>query len=394
MQFYTTDNLPSNIMKRSFTANLMRISPNGKAPLLALSGMARTKRIKGIAHFFWVKRAVFPQFTVAANALATDVALQVDSTMDATENRILIAFNISAGSYGAPELLRVTSVTDATHLAVQRGVGGTTALPLNSGTLLVECGSAFEEASTAPTARVINITDYVNYTQIFRDKWDVSGTAEAVAFEPNVELVSNNMSDARWFHAQNMEWSFLFSRKQTTTGPNGKPIRYMDGIESLILQFAANNVNSAGATTTYSQLEGMLHPTLDYVVDGQPIGEKTIFCGATALEVINNIGRTSGYYALERDNTWFGMRFMRFRTSRGTWDLIEHPMFNSNAIMRKAAMIADLGSFDVQWLRETTHKDIAFDGTDASSGVYTSECTIEVNNPLGWGMIYNLTAAA
>ena len=69
---------------------------------------------------------------------------------------------------------------------------------------------------------------------------------------------------------------------------------------------------------------------------------RTLFCGSTAMDVINSIGRASGYYQLMADGEVFGMRFKRFHTSRGTWDLVEHPLLNQHPTTRRMAIIADL----------------------------------------------------
>lgn len=394
MRFYTTGELPANLMQRSFTANIMRVAPNGSTPLLALSGMARTKKLKAVAHSYWIKRAIFPQFVTTGTHASGVTAVNVTSTSDAKVGAILMAFNIGAGAYAAPELMRVTAIVSGTQLTVVRGVASTTQqASLAAGTVLLEVGSMYEEGSTQPVARSVTLTEHTNFTQIFRDVWDVTKTAEAVSLEPTMNLVSENKSDAAHFHAVSMEWSMLFGRKSATT-INGRPSRTMDGLESIILQHAPNNVAAAAATTTFAQLEAMLHPTLDYQVNGMAGTNRTLFCGAGAVDVINNIGRLSGYYELVADSTMFGMKFKRFHTSRGTWDLVEHPLLNTHPVTRKMAIVSDLASFDIQWLRETQHQELAYDGVDAKSGVYTSELTVEVPNPLGWGILYNLTAAA
>lgn len=394
MRFYTTADFPANLMQRSFAANLMRVQPNGSAKLLALSGMAKTRSLKAVAHSYWLKRAEFPQFTTVGTHADSAVTINVVSSDGAKVGALLIAFNIVAGTFAAPELIRITSIPSGTSIGVAREQGGTNAVAsLAAGTVLLEVGSMFEEGSSHPAARSITTSEHTNFTQIFRDSWDVTKTASAVSLEPMGSIVAENKTDAAFFHANSIEWNLLFGRKGVTT-INGRPARLMDGIESIIQQHAPNNIFAAGSTTTFTQLESMLHPVLDWAVDGMSGTNRTLFCGSTAMDVINSIGRASGYYQLMADGEVFGMRFKRFHTSRGTWDLVEHPLLNQHPTTRRMAIIADLASFDIMWLRPTEHQDIAFDGVDAVQGVYTSELTVQVPNPMGWGIIYNLTAAA
>ena len=83
------------------------------------------------------------------------------------------------------------------------------------------------------------------------------------------------------------------------------------------------------------------------------------------------------------------------------FNLVEHPLLNTNDTWKKMAFVLDLGSFDLMYLtgRDTLHDkynkrgDIT-DGADAEGGVLTTECTLEMVNPLANGVIYNLTDAA
>lgn len=397
MRLYTTADLTamsSNLQKRSFAANLLRIQPNGgAAPLFALSGYAKERRIKAVADSYWIKRAVFPSVVLAnsGTAAAGDTTITVLDSSPIVVGAVLMFYQSVAGTYTAPELLRVDAIA-GNVLTVTRGVGGTTAASIPDTTVLYQVASAYEEGSARPVARSIEIEEHTNFTQIFRSSWDVTRTAAQVSLEPAVDLKAENKEDAAFFQAQSIEWATLFGRKGTQT-VNGRPVRYMDGIESIITQFAPGNISAAASTTNFTQLEAMLHPTLDYAVDGRTGTTRTILAGSRAVDVINNVGRKSGYYELEPKSTHFGMQFRTFATSRGTFELIEHPLLNAHAALRGTAIIAELGGLDFQQLQPTMHQDIAFDGQDAVSGVYTTELTVKLTNPLAWGMIHNLTAA-
>ena len=41
MEFYDTDQLSSDIAKRSYANTLLRMNPNGNSPILAMSGLAK-----------------------------------------------------------------------------------------------------------------------------------------------------------------------------------------------------------------------------------------------------------------------------------------------------------------------------------------------------------------
>ena len=73
MEFYDTSQLPANLAKCSYALALLRINPNGKAPILAMSGLAKEKMCNGIGHSYWTKTGEYTslQLTVAIASDAT-----------------------------------------------------------------------------------------------------------------------------------------------------------------------------------------------------------------------------------------------------------------------------------------------------------------------------------
>jgi len=394
MRLYTTANLPSNLMQRSFAANLMRMQPNGNAPLFAISGLARSQSIAAVAHSYWSKTLVFPKVTLNGAHTNSVTTLTVLDSSEVEAGSLLLNETWSAGTWSAPELIYITSVDSATSLTVVRGYGGTTGTAMLDADVLIETGNTFEEGSSQPVARAVTQAEHTNFTQIFRNTWDATRTAKQVKLESGVQLEAENQEDAMFFHGMDIEYNTIWGRKGTTT-INGRPARTMDGIEAIVEAFAPGNLAAAGSTTTYAQLEAMLDPLFDTIANGRgATNHRTLYVGSLALQVINEIGRASGYFELVPNQTSFGMQFHTFRTTRGTFDLIEHSLLNAHASTKGMCIVADLSSFDYQYLQETMHEDSSTPGQDATSGVFTTEVTMEITNPLGWGIIYGLTAGA
>ena len=46
MEFYDTDQLSSDIAKRSYANTLLRMNPNGNSPILAMSGLAKNQQLQ------------------------------------------------------------------------------------------------------------------------------------------------------------------------------------------------------------------------------------------------------------------------------------------------------------------------------------------------------------
>lgn len=401
MQFYNTNDLPIDLAEKSFAANIARIMPNGTAPIYAISGLAKKKVAKQIEHGYWTKTMEFTSVTLTAEALAGATTLTVASTQGVVPNHILrVAKDFNAGAFVAPENIRVISVDNATTLTVERGFAGTVAGTITNASVLPAVGNAHPEGSPRPTHRAIVAKRILNNTQIFRNGWAQSKTLAAVKQIVGKGTVQENRDDCAAFHATDIELATLFSRISNEVDPQtGEPLHTMDGLEALIEKHAPQNLKKAGATTDYAQLEELLDSVFDQKTDMMNGNRRSIFCGSIALRVINNIGRLSGEYQLTDGQTNFGLSFSTFTTTRGKFDLIEHPIMNTNPEWKKMAIILDLSSFDFAYLegRDTEVTWIngdnkSTDGTDATGGVLTTELTIELQNPFACGIIYGLTA--
>ena len=166
------------------------------------------------------------------------------------------------------------------------------------------------------------------------------------------------------------------------------------------------NNNTAGATTNYTQLEGFLDPVFNQATDPKVANERVLFVGGNAKRVINNIGRLNGTYYIVDGQTSYGLQFSSFKTARGTFRMIEHPLFNSNSSWAKMGIAVDLSSFRLAYLgdRKTQNRefniqdgndfDVVDNGIDAVGGTLTTELTCVVKNPPANSIIFNLTAAA
>lgn len=406
MKFYNTANLPTDLAKKSFAANIARVMPNGDAPLFAMSGLAAKKTCAQIEHGYWTKSMQFLVVTVATaiSSAATTALVVTDATGALPGQLIRVANAFAGGNFVPPEYMRVTAVNYGTNtLTVTRGFAGTTAVAsIASGTKLPVFTNAHAEGSAKPAPRAIVPTRVLNYTQIFRNAWAANKTLKATMMIAGKGAVQENKDDCAAFHSSDIEFAALFGRKFLgTDAASGEPIHTMDGIEALVNTHAPTNLKEAGATTNYTQLEDLLDGTLDMKTDFMSGNNRTLFVGKQAKKVINNIGRLSGEYQIENGQTNFGLAFTTFQTSRGKFNVVEHPLLNTHDDYQKMAFVVDLSSFDFVYMegRDTVHQYIntqnqASDGSDAEGGVLTSELTVQIMNPAAFGVIYNLRAAA
>lgn len=396
MQDFNTYNAIPDYLQRSFVANMLRYAPNGMAPLFALTGLAGSGTAKSVEHGYFSKTMVFPSVTLNGAILdGVATTFTVVSTTNVLPNDLF-----RANTTG--EIVQVVTVDSATQLTVRRGVGAVAAAAIANAVALHGVGNAFEQGSNRPASRLINPVRVLNYTQIFRNTWQLPGTMTAIGTQVGDSLVAESRQDCGMFHAAAIEKAMLFGQKSGRVA-NGQWQTTMDGIIETVRTYApAGNTTVAGGTTTYTQLEDALEPCFNTITNGRNGNERTLFVGGTARKVINNIGRLSGNYQIVDGQTNFGLQFQTFKTSRGTFRMIEHPILNSNSNWSKMAIAVDLPSVRAAYLdgRKTQNREYNMAGTpvdngiDAVGGTLTTEMTMEITNPSANAVIFGLTAAA
>lgn len=398
---YSSAQHTPGIVKPSFASMITRLTPNGNSPLFGLTSMLKDETAVQTEHGFFTKTMVFPQFQIVGTYAAADTVINVVDSSNLLPGQI---HRIDATG----ENVIINSVISATSIAVTRGVGSIAAGALSNNGYAYQVGDAFEEASQRPNALAINPVKITNLTQIFRNTWSITGTVRATQVIAGDTTEAENKQDCAAFHAAAIEKAFFFGQKSQGTR-NGQPFRTMDGLISIVGNLSyyppymgATNITTAGSTTNYTQLEAMLDPVFNQTTDPKVANERTLFVGGTAKKVINSIGRLNGTYQLVDGQTSFGLQFSTFKIARGTFRLIEHPLFNSNASWSKMAVAVDLSTFHAAYLgdRKTKNEEFGMDGKpadngmDAVGGTLTTELTCVIKNPPANAVIYGLTAGA
>ncbi|MGL5074758.1 MAG: SU10 major capsid protein [Waterburya sp.] len=392
----TSTYFPVDLQAKSFAAAICRLMPNGSAPLFGMTAMLKSETAVQTEHGYFSKTMIFPAVTMTVAAIAGDTTFTVNSTTNMRPGMML-----RAQSTG--EVVIVNTIPSGTTITVTRGVGTVVAGAIAINIPLYQIGNAFEEGSARPTPLSITPVRITNLTQIFRDAWGITGTAEAVEVIAGGGTLAENKMDCTAFHATAIESALLFGQKSSGTR-NGQPFRTMDGLLNHVntLSFypagtVSPNVYVAGGTTNWTQLENFLDPCFNQTTDPKTGNQRVMFVGSAAMKVINNIGRLNAQYQVMTETTAYGLQFGSFRTTRGKFNMVEHPLLNSNPDWSRYCIVVDLPTFNVAYLgnRKTMKQDILdSEGIDAKGGVLTTELTCVVKNPPANAWIQNLTAAA
>ena len=170
----------------------------------------------------------------------------------------------------------------------------------------------------------------------------------------------------------------LWGAKNETIGPNGKPLRTMDGIRSFI---PSDTTTIFGATTTVSSFLDAVSPVFDF---DSPAGDERIgFCGNNGLNILNKMIQTDSNSQIQWGGVIkvFGMQFREFLMPQGRLLMRTHPLLNQNSLYRDSMFIIDFSS--LRW-RPLTGRDTKFNDNiqnkdeDLRRGQWLTEAGLEV----------------
>lgn len=398
---FNTSQLTQDLAKKSFAAMITRLMPNGTAPLFGLTALLKEETAYQFEHGYFSKTMIFPSFQVSAAGQLIGDTLFTGLTATAAAN-ILPGMMLRVDTTG--ENVLVISVPAPNQIQVQRAIGTVVSVAIAGSVNLWMVGNAFEESSLRPQSMVIVPSRITNYTQIYRNTWALSKTLGATLNIAGSGNIAESRQDCAAFHAADVEKSFFFGQKFLGSR-NGQPFHTMDGLISIVTANASGNVTTLGATTNWTQLEAALDPAFNQMTDPKVPNMRVLFVGGTARRVIHTICRLNSTYFIQGNTTEWGLQFDTIKTPRGTFNIVEHPLFNAfgaTATWAKMAIGVDLATFNCAYLQGRKTENAEFNqggqqvdnGIDAVGGTLTTELTCLVKNPAANIVVFNFTAGA
>lgn len=388
--FNITQN-PSELNARSFAGQILRRFPNGSAPLFALTSRFGRSRAKSTTHGYFSKTMSFTRL-VSSAALVGATTLGIPAgTAGLTQYMLL--HNIRTR-----ENVRIESITDATNIVVTRAFGREAAAAVNANDVWVQAGTAFPEGSDRPVARRMTMVYIPNYTGIFRNAWALTDTARASMSEQGYSNIAENRQDCMALHSTDIESGMIFSQKKMdTTGT--QPVHTTQGIVDAVAEYAPTHIVPMAATTNYAELRTAIETALESSTNVGSPNDRLLVGDARAIQVIADIGRKSGEVQIMQEEDSFGMRYTSFKTQRGNYALMDHPLLNGLGLTG-FALVLDMPAIKLAYLdgRDTKPEEygsngkILENGVDAVGGSLTTEFALELLNPYGCAVLTGLTA--
>lgn len=392
-----TENFVTNARPQNWREGIMRLAPNGKAPLFAITSMLKSQSTDDPVYHWWEKKMPTRRIPLSAGAIGTGVNLTVGATGGV--NNALIA-GIRAGNIvlieQTGELVRVTAdpVSGGTTLVVQRGFGSVVATsfdPAGAGNNpnIFVTGNGVPENSLPPTSVNFDPLEKFNYTQIFRNSLSMSRTAQNTRLRTG-DQIKEAKRECLELHSMDIEWSLFFGERVATTGANGEPMRFFAGLISQIAAGApANIISNAGAAVTMTIFENWMEQSFRF-----GSSEKMVYCGNQFVLQCQRIARLNSQYNFMQGQKEFGMEVSRMVSPFGTWVLKTHPLFNQitsgttggNPYYALASwgVVLDMANLTYRYLTggDTQYQPKLQDnGQDGLQSGYLTECGLELHFP-------------
>ena len=353
-----TDERPKN-----FREGILRFNPNGTAPIFALSAKAGKKTVDDPEFSWWAEGNVLIRLQVNGAAAAGDTLITVDSadptasTMSANlgtathlkPGDVLLVEPTSDNATFNHELIQVDDVLSDTQFTARRGVGGTTAATIANDIWLTVIGSAYAEGTGTPRATSRNPIKFYNYIQIFKDTYELTGTADVTTTRTN-NGYSEDKKRKMFKHSSDIEWAIMFGRKYETTGDNGKPLRFMGGLREFI---PSANVTVFGAAVTPSSFMDAIAPVFDF--DTGAGDTRMMFAGNQAIIELSKVFVNEVTFNVTNTVKVYGMDFQEFLMPGGKVLIKSHPLLSRHGLYKKSAFILDFDA--VKYVTEKGRPD-------------------------------------
>lgn len=399
---WATDERPKN-----FREYILFRNPNGTAPIFALMSRVQKESTDDPEFSWWDEPNDIIRLRVVGAYAAGDTLITIDSADPSTSaagnvwglathlvpGDLLLVEPATDVATFVNEYIQVDEVLSSTTFTAIRGAAGSTAATMADNIMLLKVGSAFAEGTAAANATSRNPMKYFNYTQIFKTSYELTNTATKTHVRTG-DPVQNDKKRKAFDHARDIEMAVLFGNKSETTGPNGKPMRTMDGLRKYI-NSATSSVMSA---TTVANFLAAAYKVFDF---DSPAGDvRAAFCGNGALNNLNLMVQSNANSEIQFGGVvkQYGMNFREFIMPQGSLLLRTHPLLNRHSMYTNSMFIIDFSAIRYRPLRGRDTRmmdDIQNKDEDLKRGQWITEAGIEVRyGGLTCGYIGNIAAPA
>lgn len=399
----------TNQRPQNWREMLLRLYPNGMAPLTAIMSMMKSEKTDDPHYHWWTKKLANQR--AAVTGVFTDATLLAAYGSGGTSGDTLYvrmsADDIDKFRVGHQVLLRVSVDLDtdvnakitarskngaSSYIAVYllEDDDGSSSYDLSNTDVVWIIGSISPEGSNAPDSIMYDPVEYENYTQIFRDTLEHTRTAQRTRLRTG-DQVKEARRECLELHGMQMEKAFIWGIASSGTGSNSKPERTTKGIVRWISTHNYDWVDQG--LTWLTDGESWLDTQLEAIFRfGSQ--EKLALCGSGALLAINNLIKASGTWELTKMSPAYGINVLQWVTPFGTLYLKTHPLMTYEATERYNMIVVEPGNLVYRFIDDTKYQPKLQDNDlDGDKSGYLTEAGLELHHEETFARITGLGLA-
>jgi hypothetical protein len=376
---------PENITSGRVVADMLDkiylIQPQS-APLTVITRETRDKRKVTNYQFKWMEKDVYPRsLELAADSIVGDLVLDVLAGQGVRAAAEYVLLNTRTREH----VLVVSIATDA--ITVIRGIGGSTA-DMVAGDQLVITAGVYPDGADIGILKSIAEAEYFNYTEVLRRPFGFTGRDLAIDLYGG----KDRNTESRWNaveHAKDIEYRFLFGRRDSRTGTNNHIQSFTGGLE----YWVNDNVwDVTGVALTERAFIEFAEEAMRWGPGGYQNGnsQKVLFHSARWGTEIN--GWFGDRVEMSTNDKLGGLAIGKILTPHGTIRLVHDPIFDE--FHPDMAMLLDMGNIRYAYLQGRDTKLLEGrqgNGIDGVQLEYLTDCGLEVKDSLSHAILKGLS---
>lgn len=362
----------------SFNSKLFRSQLAGTAPIFALSSGSAQFQLTSKIHYWFMKQPYSSKLIASAAANNTATSITVDKGAVVEPSSVIM--NTKTNEY-----MFVSAVSGNT-LTVVRGFAESTAAAVTQNDELLYLGTAKKEGSLAPNPKYRRGVPRMNYSQIFRNGWGTTRTAEYIKFITG-NKATENKEDAVSMHAQDIEMALLLGRKSLNQVDGSEVLSTMDGLTSIV-----KNNTALAAAATLDSIQEWMYSNFETCPEGVP-NERVVMTSLNVLYILNKLIREAGssYYPIGTATKVYGLDVYALQLpGMQEVKILAHPLFSQTESLSKSMLIYHPGLIKIGYMTDAEIKDATPVGMDGQANVITSELTLEYADENTGGVLSNI----
>lgn len=394
---------------KNWRETLLRLYPNGKAPLTALTSLMKTETTDD-PEFNWFCKVLpsqaatltgmytNPGLTDEVNAPGTVGTTYYARISESEARQFISSHTVLLRSESTPNFDTVALVEEVT-LAGANSSLRVKLLEASHGVLSIDnvdrvliIGSANAEGALIGQAVSYDPFKVHNYTQIFRNALEITRTADKTRLRTG-DAYKEAKREALELHSIEMEKAFLFGVPSENVGANSKPLRTTGGLIWAIRTYG-------GIVDSFPDTDVWLDEGLDWLDEkfmqlfryGET--DKLAFVGDGALMAINKLARKYGTWNYTVSTKQFGIQVAELICPFGSITMKTHPLFSHEPTNQHSMLIFEPKNIKYRYITDTTfHKDDQNHGHNRYDGKkeeYLTEAGLEFHFPQSWAWLNNV----